>query len=322
MTLSDLPFENAMTVIETITIGIGIIGNIITTIIFLRKTFRNNSISTYCISLSIIECLTLAKFVLNIYILAYNRNLPDESDSLCKLFYSVPTLLGAIQPWITVSFSIDKLLSMRTRAIPILKKKGFQWSLIAGIILFNTALFIDIPIFLKRREVSPSYFMCDLTTISFYDIAAIINFLDSCLIPFIIMIITSILTTRLLIKSRNAVMRIGQLTKERKSRDTKYAVSSVTLNVMFIILKLPITIFVILQSFYSYYDIYFFRIALLTLNLNSSVSFFVHFATNSLFRRELLSFFGMSKDNNGTTRSNTLSNKRLPTRLIQVSPMP
>ena len=106
MTLSDPPFENAMTVIETIIIGIGVIGNILNIIVFLRKTFRSNSISTYCIALSIFELFTLTKFVLNIYWLAYNRNLPDESDSLCKFFYTAPTFLSGIQPWIMVAFSI------------------------------------------------------------------------------------------------------------------------------------------------------------------------------------------------------------------------
>ena len=323
MTLSDPPFEYAMTVIETIIIGIGFIGNILNTIVFLRKTFRSNSISTYCIALSIFELLTLTKFVLNIYSLAYNRNLPDESDTLCKFFYTAPTFLSGIQPWIMVVFSVDKLLSMRMNSIAIIKKKWFQWSLVSAIVLINIGLFINIPISMKRSEIFPGYFMCDLSTISFYDISSIINLLETCLIPFIVMTITSILTIRVLIKSRNAVMKVGQLSKERKSRDTKYAVSSVTLNIIFIFLKLPITIFLILSSFYSYYDIYFFRIAVLTLNLNSSVSFFVHLATNSLFRREFLGFFGIAKDSNGTTRSNTISDtKRFPNRLIQVSPAP
>ena len=194
--------------------------------------------------------LTFTQFVSDIYVLAYNINLPDESDPLCKFFYSVPTFLSGIQPWVMVAFAVDKLICMRANSTSILKKKWFQWSIVAAIVLFHTAIYMYFPILIKRREVFPGYFMCDLATIGFFDIHMIVNLLETAFIPFIVMVITSILTTLLLIKSRNTVMKNGQVSKERKSRDTKYAISSLSFNVLFILLKLPSSIFFTMYGFF------------------------------------------------------------------------
>ena len=241
--MSDESFTFATTAIEAVVIAIGMIGSLLSIIVFSRKTFRNNSISTYCISLSFVEWLTLFELISDIFYLRYNVYLYNESFVFCKISYSVSIFLNSIQPWIMVAFSIDKLLSMRTRSIPILKKKWFQWSIIAGIVLFNLAFYIYIPILLKFSELLPGYFICDLSTIGFFQIYMILTILESFTIPFIILAISSILTVRKLFKSRVSVERSGNLTAERKSRDHKYAISSMILNVMFIIFKNPFLFF-------------------------------------------------------------------------------
>ena len=79
---SDESFIFALTIIEVAVIAIGIIGNVISIIVFSRKTFRNNSISTYCIALAILECLTLFEFINDIFYLRYNAYLFDQSGVL------------------------------------------------------------------------------------------------------------------------------------------------------------------------------------------------------------------------------------------------
>ena len=141
----------------------------------------------------------------------------------------MPAFLSGFRPWIMVAFSLDKLLCMRAKTILILKKKWFQWSIVAGIILINTAIYIHMPILMKRREIFPGYFMCDLSTINLLNVNIIVNLVESSFIPFILIAITSVITTRMLIKSRNAVMKTGKVSKERKSRDRKFAISSLSL---------------------------------------------------------------------------------------------
>ena len=288
-----------------ITIAIGFIGQVFSIIIFSKKTFRNNSISTYCIALSVNELFALLKFATNIGNIAFNANIIDQSDALCKLLSYIPVVYFAVQPCIMVAFSIDKLLSMKMNSIAMLKKKWFQWSVVFGLVLFNILLYLVMPILIKRRNIAAVGFICDATTIGFFSTFMIMVVLETCIIPFIIMITSSILTIRLLIKSRKSVERNGNLAnQDRKSRDRKYAVSSVAFNVMFLFFKTPITIYYILLAFYYYHDVYFYNIAVLLDYLNSSSFFFIHLVTNSLFRREFLALIRLDK-RNGENSSNT-----------------
>ena len=168
--MSDASFKFATTTIEATLIAIGLIGHLLTIIVVLRKTFRSNSISTYCISLAIVECLTLIIFISDVYNLAYNINLPDLNTPLCKFIYSLGVYLNSIQPWIMVAFSVDKLLEMRVNTIKLLKKRWFQWTVVTGTVLFHIVFYIYFPIFIKVKEIIPGYFICDLTAIGFFDI--------------------------------------------------------------------------------------------------------------------------------------------------------
>ena len=319
--MSTTNFVIAVTAIETAAIAIGFIGNIISIIVFSRKTFRNNSISTYCISLAIADFLAIFQLINIVYYFPYNAYLVDLNETFCKIADESVVLVSGIPPFIMIAFSVDKLLSMRTSPIAVLKKKWFQWSVVAGIVLFHIALYMYFPILLKRTELFPGYFFCDVSTIGFLTIHMILIILDTCLIPFVILMITTILTIRLLLKSSNTIQRMGNLTKERKSRDRKYAITSVTLNINLIVLKLPLTIFYILFSLYSYYDLYYLNIASLLFYLNTSLGFFIHFVTNSLFRREFLILFRVIKRNgeSSATGNSNLTNR--PIRINQISTM-
>ena len=311
---STATFTYSINVITDITIGIGFIGHIVSIMVFLRKPFRNNSISTYCIALAIAESLSLVKFVDTIGYFVYNSDLSHLSEEICKSFTYLITLLSSIQPCIMVVFSIDKLLSMKTRSFPILKKKWFQLLLVAASVLFNVAIYIYFPIFLKRREIFPGYFVCDVSAMSFFNILTAQTLIETFILPFIILIITSVLTIRELYKSRNAIERVGNVSKERKSRDKKYAFTSVTLNILFVILKLPFLIFFILNAYLSYFDVYFYNIVSYLFFLYTSLGFFVHLITNSIFRREFLLLFRLSKTNEAIS---SISNSRI----IRVTPI-
>ena len=318
--MSAASFSFAMNTTTAVVVAISLLGNLLSIIIFSRKTFRNNSISTYCIALSLNEFLSLFKFITNISVVAFNVAPADQSDAFCRFYYYIFLIYAAVQPGIMVAFSVDKLLSMRTSGIPLLKKKWFQWSVVAGIVLFNMLLYIVQPILIKRREIAPGRFFCDQNAIGFLPTLMIVMTLDSCIIPFILMIASSILTIRVLVKSRNSVAKNGNVSKDRKSRDRKYAVSSVAFNIMFLVFKSPVMVYYIFFSFYNYYDVYFFNIAVFFAYLNPTAFFFIHLVTNSLFRREFLVLIGLVKRNGETSSVNTNTNK-LTKALNRVTPM-
>ena len=299
--MSEASFTRAILAIEAAVIIIGFIGNIISILVFSRKTFRNNSISTYCKSLAVVDCLTLIHLTNIIYYFTYNVYLNDQNTPFCALAHTTIIYISGIPPWIMIAFSVDKLLSMRTNSIAIIKKKWFQWLIVVGISLFHIGLYIYFPILIKRSEIFPGFFICDVFSIGFFNIHMILFLLETCVIPFVILIITSILTIRVLINSRNAVLQAGQVSQARKSRDRKFAFSSLTLNTIFIVLKLPSFVFFILSSFFSYFDVYFYNISILIFFVNTSLGFFVHIVTNSIFRKEFMVLFRLVLENNGSS---------------------
>ena len=129
--MSSESFTFVTTAIQVAFISIGLIGSLITIIIFLRKTFRNNSISTYCISKALFESLIIFELINDIGYLNNNTYLIHQSEAGCKLFSMISMFITSITPFIMVAFSVDKLLSMRTNSMQILKKKWFQWSLVS-----------------------------------------------------------------------------------------------------------------------------------------------------------------------------------------------
>ena len=303
-------FNFSIGIAQMVVIGSGIIGNVLTFVVFSRKTFRKNSISTYSRAIAIFSSFTILQLISFILRQAYNINFSSLNDVLCKIWtYLMPQTYSSIPAWILVALSLDKYLSMKISSKTILEKKWFQRLVVTGIVLFDLCTYMWVPILIERIESPPGVFSCSLSASTNVFSAFMILFsMESCLIPFIVMIVLSILTIRLLVKSRKNVERIGRVDKERKSRDFRYAVSSITFNILFIVLKIPITVYYLLNVYNSVSNIYFNQFSFLFFYFSASDNFFVHMISNSLFRRELFVLIGLRKKNrvNMRTRAENL----------------
>jgi hypothetical protein len=303
-------FTYAMSIASMTVIGTGIIGNVLTFIVFSRKTFRKNSISTYSRAIVIFSSFTLPQIINFILSRGFNYNFPTINDALCKLWNYLPETYSSIPAWILVAFSLDKYISMRISQKTILNKKWFQIAVVSGIVIFDFCAYMWVPILAKRTEFQPGVFVCSLAALTNIFSAYMIFFAtESCLVPFVIMIILSILTIRLLVKSRQNVERTGRVDKERKSRDFRYAVTSITFNILFVVLKTPIMVYYILNAYNVVSNVYFNQIAILFFYASASNNFFVHIISNSLFRREFFALFGLRRKNRVNMRIRTESIK-------------
>lgn len=277
----------SLTVIEIAVISVGIIGNILSFIVFSRKKFQKNSISTYCRALAVFECLGIIQLIHDVYRFIDEKTFfYDLSDFNCKIFFYLWMEYMSIPGWILVAFSIDKMLNMRVSKLNILKSKLFQWSVVAGIVLFCIFSYFALLISLKL-EPKMGVFLCNLSFLNYYEGFAYVQMTMSCAIPFTIMIMTSIVTIRLFWKSRSFLERNGNSFKKR--RITKYAISSIVCNLFFVFFKMSLMMYPLLPSTdFLYISIFLFII-------NCSSTFFIHLVTNSIFRCELLVIFRFKK---------------------------
>ena len=296
-------FDLAFTIGRIAVISIGILGSILSFIVFSRKKFQNNSISTYCRALAVFDCLSMIQLIQDVYRLINQiTSLYDLNDVSCKIFYYIWMQYTSIPGWILVAFSVDKMLNMRASKPNILKSKLFQWSVIAGIVIFHSLIYIELLISLKI-ETMMDFNMCNFAFLDYFMTFVYAQLALSCVIPFTIMIFTSAYTIRLLIKSRATLKRNGNAYKKRRIRDFKYAISSLVFNVYFIAFKTPFMISPLLPENDDYE--YFFFVSMFLFIFNCSSTFFVHLTTNSIFRRE---FFEMFKFKSSTNRIANINN--------------
>lgn len=289
---SNTNYDNIMYSIQIAVILMGLTGNLVSFLVFSRPTFAKNSISTYCRALAIFESFTIVELFTNFYLILYNYFIGMYSNSLCKAFYYVLIGFASIPGWILIAFSFDKLLSLR-KAKTVMKKRFVQYSIITGIVLCNLLLYIEIPIFLELTPVQfygVTILMCDTSTLAFSQALRVMFMVESSILPFIIMLALSIATIRLIRNSRRTVNTSRAC---RKNRDLKFAVTSLVFNFLFIFLKLPMVVIYLVGL--DQFDDYFFQVAILLYFVNYSISFFVHFVSNSLYRRELFVLIGLRR---------------------------
>lgn len=181
-----------------------------------------------------------------------------------------------------MSFSIDISLNMRTIPPKILKSKLFQWSVVCGIVLFHLLFYSELLVLLKIDLIEGQH-ECNLHYIRYFATFVYVEISISCLIPFSAIMVTSIVTIRLLMKSREALRRMRIVDKQRRIRDMNYAFTSVALNIFFIAFKIPLLVSPLIKSSRHFLDV-----SILLYLINCSSKFFIQLFMNSLFRREIL----------------------------------
>ena len=284
---SDKEFLYIKTIITLIMTFLGVIGNIISFLVFSRKTFRKNSISIYCRALAIFDMYIVLSIITDFYNILYNYYIPNYSDAVCKILSYAYHAFGPIPAWILVAFSIEKAISLK-KVKHAMNKPILHYLTVIGIVLFNFLLYIAFPIFVKLSPLqinSMTLYVCDPYNVSFGLVFNFVFLIEGSGLPFLIMLFSSVIMIKILRDSRHHVEIVSSVDEKRKSRDRKFAVTSITFNVLFIVLKMPILVVTLIG--YNFVSTYVYYIALALYFLNYSISFLVHFATNSLFRREL-----------------------------------
>jgi len=200
--------------------------------------------------------------------------------------------MDAISPWLLVYISAEKFISI---AFPtkrfLLKKTKSQIIFFILLCLFNIIYHINLPFsfdLITANNQTICYFINEKsqTIVSFMDL---VNFF---LLPFILMIIFSSLLIGSFFKSRK---RTNNRLRENKrlTKDIKFSITSLSMNLLFLILNLPIDIIEFLPL-YNRNELY--MIFWYIFNISSAVNFYLILLTNSLFRREFFSLFFKKKN--------------------------
>lgn len=277
----------------------GILGNILTFLVFLRKRFQNSSFSFYFKILAIINTILLlhafvrwSEFVLKFDL--FNGNMLG-----CHIIYYLCIALMSISEWLVPVISFDRLtkIILRLRQIRFLKKRSFKISLIVLIFIFSFSHPIFVPINAALNVLANSnnnrtnltYESCNFESI--VTISKWISLANK-LFTFVLMVIITIISIYVLAKSRNKLATSCPiLRRNRRNRDRKYAINSIVLNIVRFICKIPAFIlFSVLMKVSDDRNVFEFIRAIVRVcfMIDNSSLFFVNMIVNSIFREQFV----------------------------------
>ena len=295
----------------------GSIGNVFSFIIFSRDKFRKTSFSLYFRVLAFSDSFTLLYIINDIPNVLYGQDLQNKSYFWCKTFRYWLYSIAPVSGWLLVVISLDRMLSIiRPNKFLFLKKKQTQATICCVNLAFNLIFYIPLIVY-KDYQAQENLNSSNSTEIIFKCVnleeEKIVDWLDlfnSTILPFLIMAISTSVTVTKLFKSRSKTTAEAKPNTKLKQRDTKFAITSVALNLFFFVFNLPVCVLYLLADFIYIEDVDYvliFCVTLITYYLNFGVVFYVNLVTNSMFRSELLLFLRLRKAKTTLALSNSQS---------------
>jgi hypothetical protein len=274
---------------------IGLVGNLLTFLVFSRKKFQTNSISVYMRALAVADSFTFYRFISYCFLYFGNVKLSSLSNFMCKLNNFMITGLHSISIWVLVAFSSDKMIHAlgKSQRFPFMNKKSFQLAVVIANALFHCIVYLFIPILIELKQTpgsngtSPTY-ICALQNIPNFQYINIFDLFDADFVPLLLLMVTTSVTVRCLFKSRNNLEKTQQRSlRERRAKDVKFAINSISLNILAILFNTPISIAYLVNIPNKVVSSLFFAICVFFYTVNYSILFFVNVAFNASFRSEL-----------------------------------
>jgi hypothetical protein len=260
-----------------ILIPIGVIGNVLSIIILSRKDFRKQSISTYLISISILNILDLLQIPNQVQIVDYYSDL----NVSCKLTFGMILMLNMTQSWLAVLSIIDRLLEVvKPFKFGFKRNKKFQIYLLASIIIL--IIIGCFPLYFRRIGTkNDDKIMCKYDIENEYIWASYYALIDITLfvvvIPYSIIIISSVLIIKKILKLKVA----DDFTGKDRLKEIDSAKTVIVLDLFLIITSLANFIY---NIHFNSPDYFLSDILYIISNSSKIFTFFILFFSNKLFK--------------------------------------
>lgn len=274
---------------------LGIIGNLLSFKIFSRDAFKGHSFTIY------FKFMTLNDLTITIYSATFilrsvfNIDLRTYSSFLCPTIDYITYILSPISSYLLVVISIDRFIKIQFQSkFGFFFRPKFQITLIFLIYTFNVIIFLT---FFWNQKLTRKIIPSSNTTVTTCDDKSTIQdnteIYAGIFLPFGLMIFFSGATIIHVFRSRFRVTRqsgTSQLNRLSK-KDKKFAFTSVSLNIVYLTLNLPLILLIELGENLNP-DIYNKLTQLLNIfyYTNYAIGFFLQITANSIFRNE---FFKM-----------------------------
>ena len=267
-------------------VPIGVIGNIISIVIFGHSQFRKQPIATYLIIVSIIN-ITVIIQIPNQLLNNYWTGISDW-NILCKLTIAIFIITRKAETWTVSLCSVDRMVTvMAPMKFQFKDTKTFQIVSVILICLINVAA--DFPIYFSTK----SYAIPNNETLCFFPLepdyfwftqySQISLTIFGSGLPFLIMITSSVLIVWTLLKSKVKLSR-----SKRFQKELNLTRSLVLMDAFFILTALPMVIDVYINLIS---DLFVYEILYMLSNFYNIFLFLLFFSFNKLYRAIFYNLF-------------------------------
>jgi len=268
---------------------LGLIGNSTGLIVFIRISSKIFPTRIIFIIYALINLLCLfylfTKFLIkNIFSVLFY----DISVSLCKIGYFLDYFLLSVANYVLVFISMERFLSIKFSKLNTFKKKLNQFISIFIIVTYNFLLYTPSIYFLSFVNKTNST-ECDFIKNEYNNLMSLMEFINSSLVPFVIMLIFSGLLIQTVLKSRLRLLNLAnQRDRIKLRKDIQLSVSLVVFNLAFFLLNAPHTIYHLITT-NANTDLH--DAVKYISSISFCIDFYILFVLNSIFRKNVISIF-------------------------------
>jgi hypothetical protein len=298
---------------------LSLVGTTLGEIIFSRKTLNKFPMRHVYQSLLATDAIYVTKITIqNTFAHTDIGPLKYLSTFACKLYEYTNFMICSISSWLLVLISVERCVGIAFgKRIQIFKNRKFELFLIALAIIYNFLLYTPFLLYQELQQTITNNtdtnetqidFSCDFSELEYIQTFYLMDMINSTLVPYGIMVVSSIILIVFVIKSR---MRIKHLTnsKEKKFliKEIRFGMTILLLNFFFVILNLPICVanyFDNLSDFMYDFIAYIFMISF-------CINFYILAVFNTIIRKEVDDMFKCLRSlrsilNNATPSTPTL----------------
>jgi hypothetical protein len=270
----------------------GLIGNTLGIIVLYNKDMKNIGPKRTYIFLFLSDSFFLVQIIVNYFQLAYNLYIGTLSDYSCKIWNYCNYSFAIISPYLIVYISLERCVSITRPAWKFFLRNNKNQIILFILVTFGCMLyFLPAGLYFKKfpTENEKLAITCDFVDTNAQLLISYMDLIARAIVPFSLMIICSMTLIYSLFKSRLRVVE-NFLAEENQSfyKELRLAVSSISLNIIYIITQLPLSVIMFQADYFSdfYYESSFYLFY-----FSYAINFYIMLATNSLFRSRFFALF-------------------------------
>lgn len=298
--------NNKRLILDIVLFQLGFVSNLVALAVFLFSPKLVN-IGTRNIYIFMLIVDNLFLFVTFIDRSAFHSefDLITFSSLICKMYPYLNRIFSTLSPMLLVYISVERYVSLQdlTKRF-VLRNYKNQLLYLCVIILFNLVYYSPCLFFLElelelfdevEKNETEYVFKCIIQNEKLKKWLPLMDLFNRVIVPCSLMVIASIMLISSIRRSRIRVLRDYTSYENRvlfKIKDIKLAITSISMNVLYMVLTLPLPICLLFGDDFSEVTI---NITFHLFFMSYSLNLFIVYVSNSLFRNEFMIFFNIRR---------------------------